>query len=512
MKTMKKVLALVTTLAMVLTMLVATGLTAFAAEGDVTITINRDSSYDSSATGDREFTAYKVFDATYDSNTASGGGSDAGVPGAIANTGEGFSYTLPADSALVAKLGTWDDENKTWTKASGNNWFKLTKVSGKYVVQWDNESTDADTVQAAAKWLVDNHVYSDPSYPLTKAEDGKSWSATVPKGYYVIVSSEGKNLVAATTDIEINEKNTYPTIEKKQKDEDAEAYADTKVDVAIGDIIDYQVTVKVPADANKDIVVKDTMTSGIEYDTETGLSFSPSLTADTDYVAGAASATGWTVTIKPTDATKGKDIVITFKAKVVSAVLSDIPTEATETAPASGRRNTVELKYNNNHYVMTDEVEFTTYYTGIEKVDGKDKNVKLEKVKFTLKEDGTEFKVTKTEAGYYIPDENGSSDVVTDENGLIIIRGLDKDKTYTLTETETNDGYNLLDGDVTLTLVEDKSADIPTDATFAQVQNNKGTVLPGTGGIGTTIFYILGSALVIGCGIVLISRKRMNNK
>ena len=110
MKTMKKVLALVTTLAMVLTMLVATGLTAFAAEGDVTITINRDSSYDSSATGDREFTAYKVFDATYDSNTASGGGSDAGVPGAIANTGEGFSYTLPADSALVAKLGTWDDE------------------------------------------------------------------------------------------------------------------------------------------------------------------------------------------------------------------------------------------------------------------------------------------------------------------------------------------------------------------------------------------------------------------
>ena len=101
---------------------------------------------------------------------------------------------------------------------------------------------------------------------------------------------------------------------------------------------------------------------------------------------------------------------------------------------------------------------------------------------------------------------------MTDENGLIIIRGLDKDKTYTLTETETNDGYNLLDGDVTLTLVEDKSADIPTDATFAQVQNNKGTVLPGTGGIGTTIFYILGSALVIGCGIVLISRKRMNNK
>ena len=111
MKTLKKMLALVTTLAVVFTMLVATGLTAFAADGDaskVTITVERDASYDAEASGDREFTAYKVFDATYDSNTASGGGSDAGVPGAIANTGEGFSYTLPADSALVAKLGTSD--------------------------------------------------------------------------------------------------------------------------------------------------------------------------------------------------------------------------------------------------------------------------------------------------------------------------------------------------------------------------------------------------------------------
>jgi LPXTG-motif cell wall-anchored protein len=49
-------------------------------------------------------------------------------------------------------------------------------------------------------------------------------------------------------------------------------------------------------------------------------------------------------------------------------------------------------------------------------------------------------------------------------------------------------------------------------ATAIMVINKKGVELPSTGGIGTTIFYILGSALVIGCGIVLISRKRMNNK
>ena len=49
-----------------------------------------------------------------------------------------------------------------------------------------------------------------------------------------------------------------------------------------------------------------------------------------------------------------------------------------------------------------------------------------------------------------------------------------------------------------------------TTATFDQVKNNKGTVLPSTGGIGTTIFYVVGAILVIGAGVVLVTRRRMD--
>ena len=92
---------------------------------------------------------------------------------------------------------------------------------------------------------------------------------------------------------------------------------------------------------------------------------------------------------------------------------------------------------------------------------------------------------------------------------------LDNDKTYTLTETKNpNEGYNMLGEPVTLTLHEDKASvfDDATLETWQDVENYKGTILPSTGGIGTVIFYVLGSLLVIGCGIVLISRRRMQDK
>lgn len=45
---------------------------------------------------------------------------------------------------------------------------------------------------------------------------------------------------------------------------------------------------------------------------------------------------------------------------------------------------------------------------------------------------------------------------------------------------------------------------------YAEIENNSGQELPGTGGIGTTIFYVLGAVLVLGGGILLIARRRMD--
>ena len=128
---------------------------------------------------------------------------------------------------------------------------------------------------------------------------------------------------------------------------------------------------------------------------------------------------------------------------------------------------------------------------------------------------------------YYIAcasDATGATTTVkTDAAGQIRIRGLDDDKTYTLTETvNPNAGYNMLAAPVTLTLQEDtytvvdengtetttSSYDGATDDTWQDVVNNKGSILPSTGGIGTTIFYIVGAVLVLGAAAIIIARRK----
>ena len=111
-----------------------------------------------------------------------------------------------------------------------------------------------------------------------------------------------------------------------------------------------------------------------------------------------------------------------------------------------------------------------------------------------------------------------------DENGVLTFEGLGEG-TYTITELVAPNGYNLLKDPVTITItanatlegctwtVKNGETGLPAgaDHLFAfNVENNSGTELPSTGGTGTTIFYILGSLLVVVAGVVLVTRKRMN--
>ncbi len=173
------------------------------------------------------------------------------------------------------------------------------------------------------------------------------------------------------------------------------------------------------------------------------------------------------------------------------------------------RMNEATLKYGNEYESLPHSVEYTTYFTGIIKTNSDEEA--LEGVKFDLFEDGEAFNVTLTEDGYYIPGGD-SNEVVTDADGLIKIRGLDDDKTYTLTGTYTLPGYNMLEEDVTLTLTEDVDGafdEMEADE-YQPIVNQSGTVLPSTGGIDTTIFYIVGAVLIVGAGIVLVTRRKVD--
>jgi len=460
---MKKLLALVLAVIMVMAMAVS----AQAAS----ITINRDSTWDSAAEEKKAtYTYYKILDADL---------TDAAHP----------VYTVDSVEKANALPALFE------TKLASD---------GKYYVTLKDSATSAADIVAALATMVAANPTLFPGTDVTSDANPVVINGLADNAYYFIAASNGKNLAVQTAgDIEINEKNTYPSINKEQKKAADPTYTEAEIPAEIGTYIDYKVTVSIPADANKDIVVVDKMTDGLQYDSTTGLTYSPDIkakvadveTTDAGYAAGAT----WQIKIPAATVieNRGNDIVITYRALVTEAALTD-----------TGRENEVTLTYDEGNYVLKDKIEYTTYFGGIEKVDGADNSIKLEGVKFTLKVGADDFKVSKDSNGFYYPDpDNGTNEVVTDANGLIIIRGLDNAKTYTLTETETNAGYNLLDTPKDLVLVEDDGTAYST-ATYDKIVNNKGTELPSTGGIGTTIFYAAGLVMVLGAAVVLISRRK----
>lgn len=183
-----------------------------------------------------------------------------------------------------------------------------------------------------------------------------------------------------------------------------------------------------------------------------------------------------------------------------------------------------------------DPEETVTYTYGFDliKVDGN--NAPLLGAVFTLTKSGddTPIKFIKTvDAGHYVfrvatqeeidadPATEGLvSEIALTDYNTAYIRGLDNAE-YVLTETHAPTNYNKADpitikvattsdpatGEV-LTKIETAETD-PEDLT---VVNNFGTELPTTGGIGTTLFYVLGTILVIGSGVVLIARRKASER
>ena len=116
--------------------------------------------------------------------------------------------------------------------------------------------------------------------------------------------------------------------------------------------------------------------------------------------------------------------------------------------------------------------------------------------------------------GIYRVAKAGDANTVTkvttpDDSGKFTIKGLDAD-TYYLTETKQPDGYNKLSAPITVIIAENGTITVNGQtASVVEVENKTGSLLPSTGGSGTTMIYILGAILVLGSSVVLITKKRM---
>ena len=163
-----------------------------------------------------------------------------------------------------------------------------------------------------------------------------------------------------------------------------------------------------------------------------------------------------------------------------------------------------------------DGYTFNGWYT--EPVDGTT-NKLLDGAEFELADGETKLSFVKDTAGNYrvaTTGDEGATTTITVKNGKVNIYGL-AGKTYTLTETKAPDGYNKLVTSETVNLADgSKTHATIVDSVYKDggvvVENHAGTVLPSTGGMGTTLFYVIGGGLMVAAVVLLVTKKRMEHK
>lgn len=212
----------------------------------------------------------------------------------------------------------------------------------------------------------------------------------------------------------------------------------------------------------------------------------------------------------------GKGVTVTYRAKLTN--VSNLTVG--DNVISGAAENPVTVKYNPNPYVdTTNDVEdidiVKTYGIVFEKIDSETKEALADAV-FDLYDAAGTTKLT-SDNGYF----KTVKTAVVNGHAYVYWEGL-KAGTYTIKETKAPVGYVKVD-DFQLTVGDDAhKADNPATAieennynadktgTDNAVRNTPGKQLPSTGGIGTTIIYAIGAILVIGAGVVLVTRRRMN--
>lgn len=529
MKSMKKLV----TLLLSLVMLCALAMPAMAAETTYSITIN-------GAVAGHTYTAYQVFKGAYYKGDRQVAGKDAEYLSDV-TWGDGV-----ASDALLSELKTNETLGDKFEAADSAE-----KVA--YVLQtMKDKSADLDEFAR----IVGKHLTTTAAGKTNVVTAGAADAKIdhLAAGYYFVKDSGTINdgeiatkfLVEVVGNANVTVKATAPTIDKKIVDN-----GDTNHTSAnIGDKVEFKLTAKVPDMANFDtytFTISDTLSKGLTFDAQSVVVNigDVRLEATTNYKLTAPTNPEQDNTFK-IEFTKeqlgdnvkhntGATIVVTYNATLNSNALT-----------TDKETNTAKLEYSNNPSNSEDKGTVTTpdvptyiynFNIDVDKYDGTDGTTntdkKLKDAEFVLyrnnsetkeyyKWDNTNNKVT------WVSADNNPTKKTTDANGKATFEGL-KEGTYYLKEIKAPSGYNTLKDPVEVKIEAKYNANGTLDTTatdckikqdtegkhYYQVQsvdNKAGAVLPSTGGIGTTIFYVLGSILALGAAVLLIAKKRMNGQ
>lgn len=416
----------------------------------------------------------------------------------ITNAQNGEAY----NAYMILELESITDDNTTATYKVSQKWSGWNDLSTYlnidaqgYVTAKDGTDYEA-FAKAAQAYAEEASIAADAT--ATADDSGTVVFGDLTLGYYLVDSSMGTLCSLDTTnkEIEIQDKNTVPTVAKTVLEDSTQTYG-AENDAQIGDTVKFKTVISAKKGAEA-YVLYDKLSaklaldaSSIKVDGEAANAdkFVIDTTATSDYTFKITFQQDYLDTL-----TANTDITVTYSA-VLTKDATYIIDETNTTWMTYGEKNT-----STNESTTTT----STYRFILEKIDSTTKN-QITGAQFKLYDalsGGNEIPVVKVSDGAYRVAVEGETGVAI-EVGKATIYGLDDDDTYYLEEIQQPNGYNKLAARVEADVVDDNSLEL-------KVENVQGTLLPETGGIGTTVFYVLGGLLAVGALVLLITKKRMS--
>lgn len=442
-----------------------------------------------------------------------------------------LSGDLSADKATLSNIKWGEGINAEGQTALGGDAAEYAKT----LAEMGNNSSE---LKEQAQIIGANLASASGSVTVTDP-DAKNVISNLKPGYYLIKdkddSLQGQEsytefILHVTDDVDANVKADVPSVEKKVKDTNDTTGETTgwqdSADYDIGDDVPFQLTATLANNIESyktySLKFNDTLSKGLDYNNDAVIKLGDKVVTDSFTPSYDATAKTLTFTC---------DNILAFGAKNSDKIVVEYTAKLNENAEigVAGNPNTVYLDFSNNPNnggegdrgkTPEDKVIVFTYKLTVNKVDKENKPLT-----------GAEFSLFKK--------VNGKDELVevkkilsTNAEGTVFgFTGLD-DGTYVLRETKTPDGYNSIeDQTFTISAKHDENSDDPklTELTgdvasgsiidlgvmlekgelSTDVVNNKGSVLPSTGGAGRVAIYVIGAILVLGGGIVLVTKKRV---
>ncbi len=515
---MKKVFAAAAAIATVFGLAATTVATANAAD-NATLTVSTTDAKFASKT----VNAYKMFSAT------------------VSGDGKAVSYTLTDE---------WKPFFKNSVGLTGVTDENVNDKANDYVSKL-KDSTLVAFATKASNWAQTkaNNITADATATVSADASNGKYTATftgLGYGYYVVAvpgatlanaKSQYATLVSVhSTKVDADIKGDLPTVDKKVQ---VDGTGKDATDAKIGDTLTFTLTSTIPDMSAYDTYTfnfKDTLSKGLTFGQVKSVKVeNVTLTENTDYTVTTPTASNNnTLTVAMKDfktkqqANAGKKITVTYTATLnENAVVG-----------GAGNVNSAKIQYSNNPSTNgtgesePSKVRVFTYGFTVDKYTGDKYDnaaTRLAGAEFTLApKNGTAISFVQVTAGsatanavYRVAKagETGTTTITTPANGKVVFQGLENGE-YTLTETEAPAGYNKLasaigvkvngqnDGTdttnatVTITYNNDNGSSYNQTASngVIPVRNKSGVTLPGTGGMGTIAFTVIG-VLVIALGV-----------